>query len=193
MPNHSAPFPDPYPADPVGVTRLTYHDTLVLLRLKKAPAIRGGQAADFILGTDYTVTYETADGARAQIRVPRGMLTDLTSVPWVFRSIVSRTGPWVEAAVVHDFLTIAWRVIDGDGSKARRRFADDVMLAGMRAAGVDLLRRRLIYFGIRAAAFIRYPRREQQPWSAFAVDLTEPGIIAQLPPGLSEDGDRGIA
>lgn len=182
-------FPDPFPSSPVVIKRLVCHEPLLLVRLKHASRILTKPAASFILGADYTVTYETADGASAQICVPRGMLTDLASVPPVFRSIVSRTGPWVEAAVLHDFLMVAWRVLDGVGSEERRCFADDVMLAGMRAAGVDPLRRRIIYSGIRAAAFALYPRQEQQqPWSAFSVDLAAPEIVALLPPSLRANG-----
>jgi hypothetical protein len=179
------PFRDPYPDGPVSVARLIYHDTLVLLRLKKAPRLRGTREAHFILGTDYAVSYETGDGTRMRLAVPRGMVTDLASVPPVFRSLVSRTGPWVEAAVVHDFLTIAWRAMDGVGSAERRRFADEMMLAGMAAAGVDRARRGLIYAGIRAAAVVGYPQRQRpRPWSDFSVDLAAPDIVAQLPPGL---------
>lgn len=183
---------DPYPDAPVTVARLIYHDTLVLLRLKTAPRLRGSREAHFILGTDYAVSYETGDGARVRLTVPRGMVTDLASVPPVFRSLVSRTGPWVEAAVVHDFLTIAWRAMDGVGSAERRRFADEVMLAGMTAAGVDRARRGLIYAGIRAAALAGYPQRQRpRPWSDFALDLAAPDIVAQLPPGLrAGDGTR---
>ena len=38
------------------------------------------------------------------IHVPVGFLTDLASIPWMFRFIFHPDGPWAKAAVVHDFM-----------------------------------------------------------------------------------------
>lgn len=151
-------FPDPYPASRVEVIGFEYDDKLLLMRLPEAPITNNGVSADFVVGADFRVRWLDGDGVTRQIVVPRGMLTDLTSVPPVFRGLVGRVGPWLEAAIVHDFLTIAWRTIDGDGTRARRDFADDIMVVAMKSAGVKF-RRRIIGFAIRFAARIAYPLR----------------------------------
>ncbi|MEM6741546.1 MAG: DUF1353 domain-containing protein [Pseudomonadota bacterium] len=187
-PRQDLPVPDPYPGRPVAIKRLVYRESLVLLRLKDAVKTRSGEDANFILGADYRVAWtdgkeKDADGNDRyhEIIVPRGMLTDLASVPPIFRSLVGRVGPWLEAAVVHDFLTIAWRVIDGEGSARRRRFADDIMLAAMREAKVGELRKWSIYAGIRALALVAYPQKAKPaPWSNYAADLGEEYILQQL-------------
>ena len=179
------PVPDPYPGGPVAVRKFRYEQSLVLLRLKTAIKTRSDEDAHFIVAADYRVTWTDGDGTEVEIVVPRGMLTDLASVPPVFRSLVSRVGPWLEAAVVHDFLTIAWRVLDGDGTAQRRLFADDVMWAAMDAAKVSWWRKRLIYGAVRAAALVFYPRREPPaPWSDFSADLGDPMIREQLSHGV---------
>ena len=179
------PVPDPYPEGQARVKKFTYRQSLVLLRLKTAIKTRSDEDAHFILAADYRVTWTDGAGNEIDLVVPRGMLTDLASVPPVFRSLVSRVGPWLEAAVVHDFLTIAWRVLDGKGTARRRLFADDVMWAAMDAAGVSWWRKRLIYGAVRAAALIYYPRTEPPaPWSDFSADLGDPVIRQQLSEGV---------
>jgi len=182
-PSAPLPFSDPYPQAETPVARLRYTEALWLVRLKDGAAVEreGHAGAEFILGRDYSVVWEDADGATRRITVPRGMLTDLASVPPLFRSLVSRTGPWVEAAVVHDFLTVAWRAMDGRGTVGRRRFADAIMAAAMDAAGVNRASRWIIHAGIRAAALARYPRfLDPVPWSVFAADLDRSDLQEQL-------------
>lgn len=176
------PVPNPYPDADVAVARLRYTEALWLVRLADGGKVqREGSGADFVVGADYTVTWEDGAGAERHITVPRGMLTDLASVPPLFRSLVSRTGPWVEAAVVHDFLTVAWRAMDGRGTVARRAFADAVMRAAMDEAGVNPTSKQLIHGAIRAAALFGYPRFERPvPWSCFAADLERADLREQL-------------
>ena len=59
---------------------------------------------------------------------------------------------------MHDFVRIAWRTMDGNGTRGRRDFADDIMVAAMEAADVGV-RRHFIAWGIRLAARFTYPRR----------------------------------
>lgn len=109
------------------------------------------------------------------------MLTDLASVPAVFRVFVSRTGPWLEAAVIHDFLTIAWITLDGNGTKHRRKFADEIMRAAM-APRISRFSRRLIHAAIRVAAWFWYPRSAQTGEDEHLyIDMTAPKLLAQLP------------
>ncbi len=171
------PVPSPYPDPATRVESVFYLGPLVLLRLKDAAKMRSGEDAHFVLGAPYRIKWFDTDGHAREILIPEGMLTDLTSVPAVFRSLVGRVGPWLEAAVVHDFLTIAWRVVDGSGTLERRRFADDIMWAAMTEAKVGLLRKGLIYAAIRVAALLYYPRHvAPEPWSDFAVDASSPHL-----------------
>ena len=62
--------------------------------------------------------------------VPRGFVSDLASVPWLFRRAFPRFGPWNAAAIVHDWLYQAGRI---GGREITRRQADEVFLAVMRA------------------------------------------------------------
>jgi hypothetical protein len=177
-------FANPYPDTPVQVTGFTYSTALVLMRLTNAVQTRRGEDASYVLAGDYQVAWTDGAGTSHDITVPRGMLTDLTSVPRGFRGIINRVGPWLEAAIVHDFLTIAWRTLDGDGSAERRKFADDIMFAAMDAANIGV-RKWLIYGGIRLAAPFGYPQTvDPATQSGLYLDLTDPEIIAQLPPGI---------
>lgn len=189
--SYTPDFPDPYPVKPVKVVGFEYETALVLMRSRSASQINYQDHGDaqYIVAADYRVSWIAEDGTATQITVPRGMLTDLTSVPPVFRVLVNRVGRWLEAAIVHDFLTIAWRTMDGDGSADRRRFADDVMYAAMAAANVGF-RKHLIYGGIRAAAALTYPRRvDPATQTALYVNLDDPGLRAQLPPDVRLPGD----
>ena len=181
-------FASPYPDRPVRVASVAYRESLVLLRLLSAATrwVDGEEEkAKFIVAADYRITWTDGQGRQHDIVVPRGMLTDLASVPPVFRGLVSRTGPWLEAAVVHDFLTVAWITLDGDGSRLRRRFADDIMLAAMAAAQVAAPRRRLIYGAIRAAGWWTYPRRpDPGSFPGLYEDLSSARVLAELPPGV---------
>jgi hypothetical protein len=150
-------FPNPYPASDVDVRGFEYDDKLLLMRLPEAPVTNNGAKADFVVGADFSARGLGSDGVTRRITVPRGMMTDLTSVPPGFRWLIGRVGPWLEAAIVHDFLTIAWRTMDGQGSRARRNFADAIMVAAMKRAGVGI-RKSFISFGIRIAAGISYPQ-----------------------------------
>ena len=64
---------------------------------------------------------------------------------------VGRVGPHLEASIIHDYLYIAWQVKNVDATEERRRFADDLMLAAMKAAGMgckaDIIYRAIRLFG----------------------------------------------
>ncbi len=89
------------------------------------------------------------------LTVPVGMLTDLASVPAIARSYIGRVGPHLEAAIAHDFLYRVWRDLLGVAPTSdMKRFADTVMLAGMKAAGMKtkatVIHKTLRWFGSKA-------------------------------------------
>jgi hypothetical protein len=128
---------DPYPDPGTRVTALKYDSALVLARLRDAPKMRNGEDADYLTFRPYSVTWKSESGDWRQITVPEGFITDLTSVPRPLRWIAGRVGPWLEAAIVHDYLYVAWQDVPGKSPlREDRRFADDIMLAAMREAEV---------------------------------------------------------
>ena len=145
-------IPEPYPPayQPNSVSGFRYACPLHLMRLaERLPGVPPEQ--QYIVAQDYTVCY-TVNGREETITVPSGTLTDLASVPWLFRRYVGRVGPHLEAAIVHDFLYVAWQFRRGSPSPQRmhemRRFADDLMLAAMQEAGMGC-KANLIYRAIR--------------------------------------------
>ena len=76
------------------------------------------------------------------IEVPRGLLTDLSLVPWWGRWLMGKVGAHLEASIAHDWLYVAWRdevTWQGENGSPRwmRRFADDVFRAAMKEAGIE--------------------------------------------------------
>lgn len=180
-------FTNPYPAPnkPWNVTRVGFEGSGALLLARMESAVQTGvgkklRDAHFIVVSDYSVTW--SDGAEDHtLTVPAGMLTDFASVPRPLRGIISRTGPWLEATVILDFLTIAWITVDGDGSRQRRRFADEIMRAAMtdKVAG---FRKSLIYWSVRLAGWWFYPKRARAgDADHLYIDMSNPDVVAQLP------------
>ena len=67
---------------------------------------RDGDDANYVVGEEYSASVTvTGPGApsdgRLKIAVPKGMLTDLCSVPRLARWLVSRVGPHLEASILH--------------------------------------------------------------------------------------------
>lgn len=158
---------NPYPES--GWERITdfeYLTPLGLWRDVKALPRGHGEDADYLTRGDYCVRYKL-DGQVREITVPSGMLTDLTSVPRAARWLVGRVGPHLEAAIVHDFLYIAWQDVKGghQPQEADRRFADELMRVAMKAAGVGRLKRFLIHKAVRTFGSLAYwGRNENRYW-----------------------------
>ncbi len=190
--DHPADRVDPYPPAGAQVRRFRYESGLVLLRLKDAVRLRTGEDADFIVGRDFAVSWEDGDGVRHPIRVPAGLITDLTSVPRLWRWIVGRVGPWLEAAIVHDYLYIAWQDVPGrNPTRADRRFADDIMLAAMVAAKVNPIRARLIYWTVTVFGGSSFVQRDRDRY----IDVCDPAVTEQLvsPPERARSGaEEGV-
>lgn len=133
--------PDPYPGEFDKITDFKYETRLVLSREPEALEDSARAKISYIVEEDYTVSF-SVDGARRSVTVPRGMLTDLASVPSVARSIIGRVGPHLEASIVHDYLYVAWQLFAGrEPRKVDYRFANEVMYAGMREADCSWLQR----------------------------------------------------
>jgi len=150
LPQIDNPYPD---GEWSQITEFRYLTPMILRREAEAVKNRGDKEkdAEYILGEEYRVSYKL-DGQGREIRVPRGMLTDLSSAP-TFASLagIGRVGPHLEASIVHDFLYIAWQYLDPE-REARsddRRFADKLFRVAMKETSVLPFRRGVIYQAVR--------------------------------------------
>lgn len=143
-------FDNPYPDEPWDkVTAFDYRSDLHIHRRKKAVVMRSGGDALYVVSEPYQVRYRLDGSDWITIAVPKGMLTDFSSVPAIFRTLVSRVGRHLEASIVHDFLFIAWQDIEDRGAqKADFRFANALMGAAMKEASVHWFRRLLIRLAV---------------------------------------------
>lgn len=81
------------------------------------------------------------------IRVPAGFETDLASVPFGLRGIVSRDGDQTKPAVIHDYLYV--RASEPTFPDLERDAADLVFLEALAVRGVGGIKRRLMYAAVR--------------------------------------------
>ncbi|MEE8515076.1 MAG: DUF1353 domain-containing protein [Alphaproteobacteria bacterium] len=143
-------FPSPYPAPGWSeITDFEYSTTLRLCRAKVAVQRPDGEDANYIVDQPYTVHFKLDDMDKS-ITVPKGMLTDLSSVPPGFRWIAGRVGRHLEASIVHDYLYIAWQDLPNPVAEDEDRdFSDALMLVAMEAANVGRVRRFLIHQAVK--------------------------------------------
>jgi hypothetical protein len=120
-------------------------------------------------------------GRRQRFVVPAGFRTDLTTVPRVVVWLVPRWGLYTRAAVLHDWLcTVGIRT-----RAVTARDADGIFRRVLRESGVPVLRRWLMWCGVRWGALPDPLRR--RGWL-----LSAPGVLAitlaaaplVLPPAL---------
>ncbi len=74
------------------------------------------------------------------ITVPKGFVTDLTSIPRFFWSAFSKTGPYMSAAILHDYLY--W------DQRCTRAEADKIFDIEMKSYGVNDTSRKLIFSAV---------------------------------------------
>lgn len=159
-------LPCPYPAtyNKQLISGFQYSSDLHLVRLKKRlPEI--GPEEQYIVAKDYEVCFRLNDSKRS-VKVPRGMLSDLATVPIVFRWVVGRVGPHLEATIVHDYLYMAWQLESKSASEKKmsemRRFSDDLMFAAMKEAGMGC-KAHLIYIAVRLFGRCIFHRKKKKP------------------------------
>ena len=180
---------DPYPDHPVDVETVAFTSDLVLFRPREH-FDRSDRGQDvYTVGSPLQIRW-TGKDCEGSVSVPPSFITDLTSVPPGLRWLVSRAGPWLEAAVVHDFLYVAWQTLETTPTEAEktryRKFSDDIMFAGMTRAGVRGWRKWGIYLSVRL--FGGWTFRDTGKRSF--VDATDPRIqhlaalVETAPPNL---------
>ena len=83
--------------------------------------------------------------------IPAGFITDGASVPRIFWSVCPpMSGPFGEAAVVHDFLYSAL------GPEVSKEFADDVLIEIGRSNGASIVECTLVYLAVRIFGFSHF-------------------------------------
>lgn len=118
---------------------------------------------DAIYTTIRPFEYYVGDkGSTLSIKIPEGFETDLASIPRFLRWWLSPDGPWVQSAVMHDWLY--------QGVYVDRWLCDYLMWEGMgvgitRPTGdrirIHWFKRTAIYYGIRLGGWVPYNRYRQ--------------------------------
>lgn len=128
-----------YPTSGTVMSDFEYRSHLHLTRSSEAVETRRGEDAKYVLSKKYVASVKivSTDGPFwHKIEVPQGYMSDLTSVPRPARSIVSRVGPHLEAAILHDWLYDACDVYGWKPKPYMKEFADSVMKIAMKHARV---------------------------------------------------------
>lgn len=88
--------------------------------------------------------------------VPSGFRTDFASVPRLLQWFAPSIGKWTRAAVLHDWFCV--HLASGD-CVVSARDADAIFRRVMREAGVGVIRRWLMWVGVRYGALFNPARR----------------------------------
>ncbi len=114
--------------------------------------------------------------------VPAGFVTDFATVPRVVTWLVPRFGAYTLAAILHD-----WLSTEGIRSGAvTSRQADGIFRRVMRETGVPVLRRWLMWAGVRWGALATDQRRSG--WAVSAPGVLAISVLAAplvLPPAVA--------
>lgn len=88
-----------------------------------------------------------------------GFVTDLASIPRLFRFAISVNDRHRPAAVIHDWLYCYQKV---GGRWIERAEADRVFYVAMRARGVGLIKARTMYAAVRMGGWLYFNRRARR-------------------------------
>lgn len=89
------------------------------------------------------------------VQVPVGYITDFASIPRIFWTLLSPTGKYGKAAVVHDYLCNYRKVMqDGEATYISRDEVDHIFLEAMEVLKVNLIVRRTLFGFVRAYAIV---------------------------------------
>lgn len=87
--------------------------------------------------------------------VPAGFVTDLASIPQFMQNVIPKTGKYNSAAVLHDYL---YTFQPDKPVPMTRDLADNVLRRAMESCKVNIITRRLIYWGVRAGGCMIWNR-----------------------------------
>lgn len=92
------------------------------------------------------------------ITIPRGMRTDLSSVPQALWSILPPYGPFLLAALIHDYLYIFDYMREELGDREARLFADKEMLLWSNKLNKNWIDNYIRYYGVRLLGWMIFKR-----------------------------------
>ena len=95
------------------------------------------------------------------ITAPAGFVTDLASIPALFRPLLNSNGRSRRSAVLHD-----WLYCTKEGARAD---ADSLFLEALKADGVGFAERWAMYLGVRAGGWMYWGKRDGLSADDFAV------------------------
>jgi len=131
---------------------------LVLLERRDGPSLRSGRS---LWALQTPLAYVTGAERRETITVPAGFVTDLASIPRLVWSFYPPDGPWVKAAVIHDFLYYTqgdgiWGKTVGvpPGRRYSRAESDAIFWEAMAELGIGLWGRFVIWSAVRLGGWI---------------------------------------
>lgn len=107
---------------------------------------------EFIGGDDWLLLSPLVYTTRAgdTFEVPAGFVSDLASIPKVFRTLVGRQdGPWAPAAVIHDFLYRTAIVPRGEADRIFREAMEEL-------PGISWLQRWAMWAALRVGGWAAY-------------------------------------
>jgi hypothetical protein len=163
---------DPYPPNcDFRIVDFRYVDHLQLVRYNARPK-NSDPSSDWQLAEDYAVEididYRDASSQHKQecwtVVAPRGLYTDLSSVPAFGRWIVSKVGVHLEASIIHDYLYIKWT----DDRLNDHRFcdwvfADECLRAGMKnLSEFSWFQRFVVNFAVGTAGLLFFWRKKNR-------------------------------
>lgn len=155
-----------YPGKSIKIIGFHYADDIYLTRKIKAVRERNGKDVLYVVASPYNASVSFRDGKRVSsfpIEVPSQFLTDLSTVLCFLRSFIGRVGPQLEASVVHSWLYVAWQVEKGGKpTQDKHKFADDVLRAAMKEAGVGCIKRTILYCGSRWLGGCLFRKRDER-------------------------------
>ena len=130
---------NPFPAFPLpeeeGISNCHFPDRL-LLEFHRVPLTEGAGNWQLLEDFRFLCAIPGEHSMRA-ITAPKGMCTDLASVPKIFWSLLGPYGDHLRSAIIHDFLFMAWTDFYDQPERWMFRYANRVMYAGMEIDGVD--------------------------------------------------------
>lgn len=88
------------------------------------------------------------------LTIPSGFVSDLASIPALFRGVLPVNDRHREAAVVHDYLY--------ESQIVTRAEADAIFLVAMEESGVSLWKRTMMYSGVRAGGWLAWRKHAKR-------------------------------
>jgi len=141
-----SPTVNPYPLAPLsdeGLTDCAFLDPLDL-RFHRVPLTPN--AGNWQLLRDFRFQFRIPEESSLRtIAAPRGMCTDLASVPKLLWPIIGPYGDHLGASIIHDYLFMAWTDFSQTPERWMLEYANRVMYAGMEIDQVSDDDQRRIY------------------------------------------------